>query len=353
MKKINKISAGFLALVAFVGFNACSEDDNLIIASAQGGPELVTPASGTAIVLSAANELNLATTVVWNDADYDASVAINYTVEIALAGTDFAAPIAGGTTTERFISWTNQQLNDVSIAAGLSPFVAGDIDIRVTSSIGTPNVQQQVSETLTLNVTPYTTSLPKIAVPGNHQGWDPATAPRLASSEFGASDYEGYVWLETEYKFVAPDDAGNFAWGNTDWGDDGSFSGILTDDGESNVTATPGYYYLQVDTENLTYSASQYTNWGLIGSGTPTGWDSDNDMTFDPATQTFSITLDLTADQIKFRANDGWDWNYGDTGADGALDNGGDNINVPAAGNYTVVLDFSNPRAYTYTLTLN
>lgn len=353
MKKLNKISAGFLAVVAFVGFNACSEDDNLIIASAQGGPELVTPASGTALVLSAANELNLATTVVWNDADYDASVAINYTVEIALGGTDFAAPIAGGTTTERFISWTNQQLNDVSIAAGLSPFVAGDLDIRVTSSIGTPNVQQQVSGTLTLNVTPYTTSLPKIAVPGNHQGWDPATAPRLASSEFGASDYEGYVWLETEYKFIAPDDAGNFAWGNTDWGDDGSFSGVLTDDGESNVTATPGYYYVQVDTENLTYSASQYTNWGLIGSGTPTGWDSDNDMTYDPATQTFSITIDLTADQIKFRANDGWDWNYGDDGADGALDNGGADINVPAAGNYTVVLDFSNPRAYSYTLTLN
>jgi hypothetical protein len=353
MKKLNKISAGFLAVVAFVGFNGCSDDDNLIIASAQGGPELVTPATGTVIILSAANEQNLATTLVWNDADYDASVAINYDVQIALSGTDFATPIAAGSTNERFISWTNQQLNDASIGAGLSPFVAGDLDFRVVSSIGTQDAQQQISAPITLNITPYTTSLPKIAVPGDHQGWDPATAPRLASSEFGASDYEGYVWLETEYKFVAPDASGNFAWGNLDWGDDGSFSGVLTDDGESNVPATPGYYYVQVDTENLTYSASQYTNWGLIGSGTPTGWDSDNDMTYDPATQTFSITIDLTAAEIKFRANDGWDWNYGDTGADGALDNGGDNIAVPAAGNYTVVLDFSNPRAYTYTLTLN
>ncbi|WP_430411279.1 SusE domain-containing protein [Kordia sp.] len=353
MKKLNKIAVGFLAVVAFVGFNACSEDDNLIIASPEGGPELVTPASGTSIALSAANEENVATTLVWNDADYNAQTAISYNVQIALAGTDFAAPIEGGSTNERFISWTNQQLNDVSIAAGLSPFVAGDLDIRVISSIGTQDAQQQISNIVTLNITPYTTSLPKIAVPGDHQGWDPATAPRLASSEFGASDYEGYIWLETEYKFVAPDETGNFAWGNTDWGDDGSFSGILTEDGESNVQTTPGYYYVQVDTENLTYSASQYSNWGLIGSGTPTGWDSDNDMTYDAATQTFSITIDLTADEIKFRANDGWDWNYGDTGADGGLDNGGDNIAVPAAGNYTVVLDFSNPRAYTYTLTLN
>ena len=74
---------------------------------------------------------------------------------------------------------------------------------------------------------------------------------------------------------------------------------------------------------------------------------------YNKQTQTFSITIDLTAEEIKFRANDGWDWNYGDTGADGELDNGGDNIVVPEAGNYTVVLDLSNPRAYTYTLTLN
>jgi hypothetical protein len=353
MKKLNKISAGFLAVVAFVGFNACSDDDNLIIASAQGGPELVTPASGTALILDANNEQNVATTLVWNDADYDAQTSINYDVEIALGGTDFATPIVGGSTNERFLSWTHLQLNEKAIEAGLNPFVAGDLDIRVTSSIGTQDAQQQVSAILTLNVTPYTTSLPKIAVPGSHQGWDPATAPRLASSEFGASDYEGYIWLDAEYKFLAPDAAGNFAWGNTDWGDDGSFSGILVEEGESNVQTSPGYYYLQVDTENLTYSTAEYTNWGLIGSGTPTGWDSDNDMTYDPATQTFSVTLDLTADEIKFRANDGWDWNYGDTGADGALDNGGDNIVVPAAGNYTVVLDFSNPRAYAYTLTLN
>lgn len=352
MKKLNKISAGFLAVVAFVGFNACSDDDNLIIATPEGGPQLVTPASGTAIVLSAANEQNVATTLVWNDADYDAQTAINYSVEIALTGTDFAAPIDGGSTNERFISWTNQQLNDVSIAAGLNPFVAGDLDVRVISSIGTQDAQQQISDVITLNITPYTTSLPKIAVPGDHQGWDPATAPRLASSEFGATDYEGYVWLETEYKFVAPDDAGNFAWGNTDWGDDGSFSGVLVEDGESNVQASSGHYLVKVNTGDLTYNATQYS-WGLIGSGTPTGWDSDTDMVYDAASGTWSVTLDLTADEIKFRANDGWDWNYGDTGADGSVESGGDNIAVPAAGNYTVVLDLSNPREYTYTLTLN
>ena len=352
MKKLNKISAGFLAVVAFVGFNACSDDDNLIIATPEGGPELVTPASGTALILDANNEQNVATTLVWDDADYNAQTSINYDIEIALGGTDFATVISGGSTTERFLSWTHLQLNEKAIEAGLNPFVAGDLDVRVISSIGTQDAQQQTSNAITLNVTPYTTSLPKIAVPGDHQGWDPATAPRLASSEFGATDYEGYVWLETEYKFVAPDEAGNFAWGNTDWGDDGSFSGVLVEDGESNAQASSGHYLLKVNTGDLTYSATQYS-WGLIGSGTPTGWDSDTDMVYDAASGTWSVTLDLTADEIKFRANDGWDWNYGDTGADGSIENGGDNIAVPAAGNYTVVLDLSNPREYTYTLTLN
>ena len=57
--------------------------------------------------------------------------------------------------------------------------------------------------------------------------------------------------------------------------------------------------------------------------------------------------------KLRFRANDAWDWNYGDTGADVLLDLGGDNIAVPTGGNYTVVLDLSNPREYTYSLTLN
>ena len=191
----------------------------------------------------------------------------------------------------------------------------------------------------------------RIAVPGNHQGWSPSTAPQLEASTPTATDYEGYVWLDGGYKFVGPDANGNFDWGNTDWGDDGSFTGLLLESGEVDCTATAGYYFVQADTNALNYSATQH-NWGLIGSATGS-WDTDQDMTYDAGSGTWSITLDLTADFIKFRSNDGWDWNYGDNGADGSLENGGADIAVPVAGNYTVTLDLSVPRAYTYTLTLN
>ena len=94
------------------------------------------------------------------------------------------------------------------------------------------------------------------------------------------------------------------------------------------------------------------TSWGLIGSATPNLWDSDQDMTYDGATKVWSITLNLTAGDIKFRANDGWDLNYGDTGPDGKLEEGGADIAIESAGNYTITLDLSGA-IYTYTVKKN
>jgi hypothetical protein len=42
---------------------------------------------------------------------------------------------------------------------------------------------------------------------------------------------------------------------------------------------------------------------------------------------------------MKFRANNNWDFNFGDTGADGTLEAGGTNIST--AGTYLITLDLS------------
>lgn len=83
-----------------------------------------------------------------------------------------------------------------------------------------------------------------------------------------------------------------------------------------------------------TYTANR---WGLIGDATPGKWDDDTNMTWDAVNKVFTATLDLTAGELKFRANDGWDVNYG--GSLGALTPGGDNIAISEAGNYTVTLN--------------
>ena len=55
--------------------------------------------------------------------------------------------------------------------------------------------------------------------------------------------------------------------------------------------------------------------------------------------------------EIKFRANDAWDLNFGDTNANGSLEYGGDNIKVPAGGGTFEIELILNTGDYTYKLT--
>ena len=75
-------------------------------------------------------------------------------------------------------------------------------------------------------------------------------------------------------------------------------------------------------------------------------------MTYDATKGVWKITLALVAGDIKFRANDAWDINYGDNGPDGKLELNGANIAVSAAGNYTVTLNLEVPK-YTYSVLKN
>jgi hypothetical protein len=104
---------------------------------------------------------------------------------------------------------------------------------------------------------------------------------------------------------------------------------------------------------NVNINAKTYTilktDWGLIGSATPGGWNSDQIMTYDPTDRTWNITLNLVAGEIKFRANGGWDLNYGDTGANALLEAGGDNIKIPTGGLYAIKLYLDKPD-YTYSI---
>ncbi len=199
----------------------------------------------------------------------------------------------------------------------------------------------------------FTSNLNKLAVPGNHNGWNPPTAPTIGSSGIGLTDYEGYLWLNGGFKLVAPDEQGMFNWGNTDWGDNGTFSGVLVESGESDMTASAGYYRLIANTALGTYSI-QSVSWGIIGAATPTGWDSDTDFIYNPNTKKLEIAnIYLVPGLFKFRGNNQWGngFEFGDVDSNGYLIYGpiGLSFNGPA-GNYKVILDLSNPRRYNYEL---
>lgn len=358
MKKILKISSLAFLLIAGV---AC-EEDNQVVANAKGGPELIAPASGTEYTLSPANAAGEATTLIWNHADYDVQTAVNYEVEVAAAGTDFATIISAGTTSNRFMTLTVEALNQIALDAGIEPYSVGDLDFRVKGTLGSNGDMQSLSNVVTLTVTPYTTELPKLWMPGSYQAdsgygsnWTQSSAATIAATGFGETEYEGYVYFATAqaapsngFKFTdAPD------WNNGIFGDDGSVSGSLISPGD-NIGVNPGYYRVKADTDALTYSLEP-TAWGIAGDGTSNGWDGMLPMTYNPSTKKWSVVATLTTQAapdhgLKFKANGAWDINLGDNGADGAAEYGGTNIGT-TAGTYLIELDLSNPRAYKYTLT--
>ncbi|MDX2247262.1 MAG: RagB/SusD family nutrient uptake outer membrane protein [Bacteroidia bacterium] len=236
-----------------------------------------------------------------------------------------------------------------AVGGGMSPSEYG-IDggwggIRTTSAIvdkfpavGTGSVIVAPSEG-------NTASYPKIYVPGGYQGWDPANTATVMTSVASDDKYEGYFWFDanTEFKFTTGPN-----W-DVNYGDTGA-DGTLDSGGDNLKVADAGFYKLNVDIAALTYTISK-TTWGLIGSATADGWNSDQDMTYNATEGAWVITADLIAGEVKFRANDDWGLNYGDDGANAILEINGGNIAIPSAGTYQIKLYLDRPD-YTYSVEL-
>ncbi|MBN8643218.1 MAG: SusE domain-containing protein [Flavobacteriales bacterium] len=362
MKNIFK---SILALSLVFSFTSCEDEQDLLFSQPEGEFRILSPVSGEGVVLNADTPLNPGLSMTWEAANYGSPTEITYTIQVDKSGDEFDSPIDVVSTTNTYATVSSDALNSAAVAAGLDPFTQGGLEIRLRSTVGTTGSQEQFSDVISYLVTPYSTDLPKLAVPGNHQGWNPPTAPRVASSAYGKTDFEGYIWLDGGFKFVGPDASGNFNWGNTDWGDDGSFSGALAESGESDIIATAGFYRVEANTgapdpttnpNGLTYSITPVA-WGIVGAATPGGWDNSTALTYNSSTNKWEGVVALSAGEFKFRANNAWAINLG--GFDASKPYGGENmsydggnLSVDTAGNYLVVLDLSNPRDYNYTLTL-
>ena len=159
MKNINKLLVVFLSIVAF----SCTDDiqdTNREAVTAETAPVLLTPKGDFNIVLSKATEKEVATTMIWDDAAYTgSSTVVNYSIEVAKAGTKFAAPQTVTTTTSRFKSITVAELNAALINGGFVEKQENLVDIRIKSSVGATGSVAQFSNSFTIKVTPYRTPL--------------------------------------------------------------------------------------------------------------------------------------------------------------------------------------------------
>lgn len=230
------------------------------------------------------------------------------------------------------------------VATGLENELEGDL-IAVADG-GVPGVlNESYPYLLTVNMDALTYSfsmaVEQLYTPGNSNGWSQTASQILTTTDF--VNYTGYAYLNGEFKFsTAPN------WDGTNLGSTGVEGELTNDGGAGNLNAaTPGLYWLTVNISNLTYTATLCSTYGLIGDATAGGWDASTPLTPSEDFLKWTATVDLYEGQFKFRANDGWDINLG--GAMNNLTPGGDNINSPGQGTYTVTLDLS---TVPYTCTL-
>jgi len=95
-----------------------------------------------------------------------------------------------------------------------------------------------------------------------------------------------------------------------------------------------------VDIDAINSSLGAQSDWGLVGSATPNGWNGPDIEMYQTGPQEFSIYVELGSGELKFRFNEDWGNNFGDNGGDGTLEAGGSNIAI-TAGTYFIVMDLS------------
>lgn len=166
--------------------------------------------------------------------------------------------------------------------------------------------------TLDMNNLRYSFAKPVLYMAGDANGWSHID---YLSSENGVN-YTGFMYLnQNGFKFCSQPN-----WDGTNYG--GAFFGQESDN--IIMDETEGYYKVDVDLSTKKYTLTPITTIGIIGDATENGWSGDDiNMTYVPYNKETKEgrywevkDITLKTGVIKFRANDGWDINWG-----GELDN--------------------------------
>lgn len=308
-------------------------------------------ASPSTLVLTNETKYDIVETISWQDAEFPVDAPITYalqftTVSDTIGSTAWAHPIkieVGEAVLSK--SFTGNEMNQMALALGLEMDVASHIAVRLEATLD----RKAYSKPIVLTVTPITPAVVfgQIYIPGSYNGFDPSTAATLEAIDSGV--YQGFLTFpsgQLEFQLTTDQTGEQF------YGADSN--GNLTEGGENNLSVPlAGSYQITVNLNNMSFTAVPYS-WGVIGTATPGGWDSDTDMVYDYQLDAWKFTGALVPGALKFRLNNSWDINYGPFNNDEGvvyLDNPGAHT-IAEAGNYTVTffIDPSIPAAADYTV---
>lgn len=361
---MKKFSILFLAFVALLSFNACTQDDDIVFV-AQPDPEGIQFSNSlqSTYVLPSANPDNLAERFVWNEVDFQAPTTISYELQGSVSEA-FDSYMVIGSTGSNNLGVTIGQMLDLAEEAGLDNDPETEMPntgtvyfkVRAFAGEGEGNALEEFSEILSVNVElpeGEEGEAPKMELylvgDATAAGWNPANnnTPLFRDGEneniyyfqgrfAGGETAEGFKLLQTT------------EW-QPQWGlSNGALSNstILGEDPNAFPVEDDAYYSLMVNVDEMTYTweaidetaANVQTNIGIIGNATSGGWDADTDMTqseFNPHIW-YIQGIELVDGEAKFRADDAWDLDWGGaTPISGETAVAGENIPV-SAGTYDV-----------------
>lgn len=179
----------------------------------------------------------------------------------------------------------------------------------------------------------FSLAIENLYTPGNSNGWSQASSQMLYTSDY--TNYEGYAYLNGDFKFSSQADWNGINYGNAD--EEGKLS---NDGGAGNLTAPANsLYWCKANIASLTYSLYQVNTIGVIGDATPGGWAASTALTPSADFLVWEGDINFGAGEWKFRCNDDWEVNLG--GDINELVQDGGNLAAPSAGVHHVTLDLS------------
>lgn len=342
----------FAAVITCCCLFACKKDE-IKTYMKSGTPSTIT-LSSTTLSLTAAQSADTVETISWTKADFGFSAVVNYTVQIAKAGSSFSNPTSINVGSNTQLKYIGSVLNDLAIGLGIAAGSTGDLSVRVRSSLNdSVNVY---SQPVNLKVTTYQVALPALLVRGGNSWVTPGARTNgflLTSANFD-SKYEGYVYLPNAdgwggdaFKLEATSSGLAYGWGT-------SSTTLSVGGGNLWLTPSPNYMKINADINSLTI---KYTPVSFYISGDNNAWStSATPMTYNQTTkQWVANNVSFTAgNKFVFTSNGNYDISY-KVDANGKLvfagppTWAGNNIPAPGTGTYTVILDLSGGDGnYTY-----
>jgi hypothetical protein len=309
--------------------------------------------SASKLELLQGNESNFAVSFRWQQ---HSGVDAVYTIEAAVCGSSFEDPIELTATTGDEAGLTVKELN-TRMSKLVYPNTKTRVEFRVREDMADRSKHNPVySSPIAMELTTYKNytlydDQSGFKIPGNYQGWNLASAPKIVSVE-EPGQYEGYLNFPNEYPQLL------MVKGST-WQTLTTYSYIGADKfgfGGSviSVFGGAGTYLFRANTGTNQWSYTKINKWGILGTAVP-GTNAEPVMTTAGGNQVWSVTTDLVKGNFRIRANNSNTISFGQKATDemGVPSYKGDNIVIRQAGNYTIKLELQVTGNYAYSILKN